>query len=78
MQKSDELKEVIQVIYNQFIYLNINIEHAGFVVDYKPGADWHFWVADHLGSPAEITVADFYSAWNNGFNDAKGKGADKL
>src|SRR4029078_11855608 len=27
MQKSDELKEVIQVVYEQFVHLNIYIEH---------------------------------------------------
>ncbi len=76
MQKSDELKEVIQIIYEQFVHLNINIEHTGFVVDYRPGDDWHFWIADHLGSPNKLTIPDFDSAWCNDFNEAKEKGVD--
>jgi len=41
MQKSDELKEVIQIVYEQFIHLNINIDHTGFVLDYKARDDYH-------------------------------------
>ena len=36
MRKSEELKDVIKVIYDQFVHLNIRIDHAGFVVDYTP------------------------------------------
>jgi hypothetical protein len=35
MQKSEELKDVIQVVYEQFVHLNINVEHTGFIMDYK-------------------------------------------
>ena len=35
MQKSEELKEVIQVVYEQFVHLNIHVEHTGFIMDYK-------------------------------------------
>ena len=76
MQKSDELKEVIQVVFDQFIHLNINIDHTGFVVDYEPGGDWHFWIADHIGSPNKLTVANFDSIWNKDFDNAKKKGID--
>ena len=42
MQKSEELKEVIQVVYEQFVHLNIHIEHTGFVMDYKARDDCIF------------------------------------
>jgi len=74
MQKSEELKEVIQVVYEQFVHLNIHIEHAGFVVDYKPKGDWHFWIADKQLSPSRITHPYFDSVWANQFNEAKEKG----
>ena len=32
MQKSEELKEVIQLVYDQFVHLNIHIEHTGFII----------------------------------------------
>ncbi len=75
MQKSDELKEVIQVVYEQFVHLKINIDHAGFVVDYTPKGDWHFWIADEQDIPSKITHPYFESVWANQFNEAKEKGA---
>ena len=75
-QKSEELKEVIQVVYEQFVHLNIHIEHTGFVVDYKAKGDWHFWIADKHEVPAEITVPYFDSAWGICYNEAKEKGMD--
>ena len=76
MQKSQELKEVIRVVYEQFVYLKINVDHAGFVVDYTPRGDWHFWIADEQEIPSKITHPYFESVWANQFNDAKEKGTD--
>lgn len=55
MQKSDELKEVIQVVYDQLISLNVNTEHAGFVIDYKLRDDRVIWVASKHGVPSRET-----------------------
>ena len=76
MQKSEELKEVIRVVYEQFVHLKINVDHAGFVVDYTPRGDWHFWIADEQDIPSKITHPYFESVWANQFNEAKEKGAD--
>lgn len=76
MQKSEELKEVIRVVYEQFVNLKINVDHAGFVVDYKPKGDWHFWIADEQDIPSKITHPYFESVWANQFNEAKENGAD--
>jgi ketosteroid isomerase-like protein len=76
MQKSEELKNVIQVVYEQFVHLKINVDHAGFVVDYKPKGDWHFWIADEQDIPSKITHPYFESVWANQFNEAKENGAD--
>jgi len=76
MQKSEDLKEVIQLVYEQFIHLNINVGHAGFVVDYMPKSDWHFWIADQREIPAKITHPYFDSVWAHQFNEAKEKGID--
>ncbi len=76
MQKSKELKEVIRVVYEQFVHLKINVDHAGFVVDYTPKGDWHFWIADEQDIPSKITHPYFESVWANQFNEAKEKGAD--
>ena len=77
MQKSEELKEVIKIVYQQLTHLKINLDHAGFVVDYTPGGDWHFWIADEQDIPAKITHPYFESVWANQFNEAKEKG-DRL
>ncbi len=76
MFKSEELKEVIRVVYEQFIYLNINIEHTGFIVDYKERDDMHIWLADQYASPFEITIPYFDSPHWNSFIEAKKKGED--
>jgi hypothetical protein len=76
MQKSEELKEVIRVVYEQFVHLKIKIDHAGFVVDYTPKGDWHFWIADEQDIPSKITHPYFESVWASQFNEAKEKGAD--
>jgi signal transduction histidine kinase/ketosteroid isomerase-like protein len=76
MQKSEELKEVIQVVYEQFVHLNIKIEHTGFVIDYKARDDYDIWIADPLGVPSQVTVPYFDSVYYNRFNEAKEKGED--
>ncbi|CAN5634391.1 hypothetical protein BH10BAC3_BH10BAC3_27550 [soil metagenome] len=76
MQKSEELKEVIKIVYQQLSHLKINLDHSGFVVDYTPGGDWHFWIADEQVIPSKITHPYFESVWANQFNEAKEKGAD--
>jgi hypothetical protein len=76
MQKSEELKEVIQLVYDQFVHLNINIEHTGFIMDYKEREDMHIWLADRHEVPSEITIPYFDSPHWNSFNEAKEKGID--
>ncbi len=76
MQKSEELKEVIKIVYQQLTHLKINLDHSGFVVDYTPRGDWHFWIADEQDIPSKITHPYFESVWANQFNEAKEKGAD--
>ena len=62
MQKSEELKEVIQVVYEQFVQLNIHVEHTGFIMDYKARDDMHIWLADQHGVPSQVTIPYFDSA----------------
>src|SRR5258705_6427550 len=76
MQKSEELKEVIQVVYEQFVHLNIQVEHTGFIMDYKERDDMHIWLADKHAVPFEVTIPYFDCAHWNSFNEAKEKGTD--
>ena len=76
MQKSDELKEVIQVVYDQFVHLNIHVEHTGFVMDYKARDDYDIWIADQLAVPSHVTIPYFDCVYYNRFNEAKRKGED--
>ena len=76
MQKSEELKEVIQVVYEQFVQLNVNTEHTGFVIDYKTREDRLIWVASKHGVPSQLTIPYFDSEYYNSFNEAKDKGWD--
>jgi len=76
MQKSEELKEVIQVVYEQFVHLNILIEHTGFIMDYKASDDMNIWLADQHEVPSQVTIPYFDCAHWNSFNEAKEKGMD--
>ena len=76
MHQSDELKDVIKVIFNQMAHLNINAEHAGIVVDYEPKKDWHFWVAETQDIPSKITVPYLDLVWDRQFTEAKKKSMD--
>jgi len=76
MQKSEELQEVIKIVYRQLRHLNIQLDHAGFVVDYSPKGDWHFWIADEQDIPSKITHPYFESVWATQFNKAKENGVD--
>jgi len=73
MHKSYELKEVIQVVYDQFVQLKIAVEHTGFIIDYKTRDDMHIWLADQHKVPAQITIPYFDSPHWNSFNEAKTK-----
>ena len=74
MQKSEELKEVIRVVFDQFVNLNIHVEHAGFIMDYKERDDMFIWLADKHAVPFQVTIPYFDCAHWNSFIDAKLKG----
>ncbi|HEX6891795.1 MAG TPA: hypothetical protein VF141_13910, partial [Chryseolinea sp.] len=76
MQKSTELKEVIQLVYDQFVRLNIRIEHTGFIVDYKGSDDMNIWLADKHDVPAFISIPYFDSPHWNSFIEAKEQRTD--
>ncbi len=76
MQKSDELEEVIRVVYDQFVQLKIHIEHTGFILDYKERDDMLIWLADQHGVPSpQVSIPYFDSPHWNSFVEAKKKGA---
>ena len=76
MQKSEELKDVIRVVYEQFVHLNILVEHSGFIMDYKARDDMHIWLADPNKVPFQITIPYFDSPHWNSFLEAKKNGRD--
>ncbi|MDX1587173.1 MAG: histidine kinase dimerization/phospho-acceptor domain-containing protein, partial [Balneolaceae bacterium] len=76
MHSSEELKDVVKVIFDQLAQLDIKAEHAGIVVDYKPREDWHFWVADDQEIPSKITVPYLDLVWDRQFTEAKKEGKD--
>ncbi len=76
MQKSEELKDIIMVVYEQLVQLNIHVEHAGFIMDYKEHDDMHIWLADKHAVPSQITIPYFDSPHWNSFIEAKEKGLD--
>jgi signal transduction histidine kinase len=45
MQKSDELQQLIHLIYEQFVILGFELDSAGFLMDYKETNDLNAWVS---------------------------------
>ncbi|MBS1753048.1 MAG: nuclear transport factor 2 family protein, partial [Bacteroidetes bacterium] len=76
MQKSEELKDVINLVYEQLTHLNIHVEHCGFLIDYKTRDDLHIWLADEHLAPSEVIFPWFDCPPNNAIRDAKDKGED--
>jgi hypothetical protein len=74
MRNSEDLEEVIQLIFDQFSKLGIFVEHTGFIVDYMNREDMHIWLADPNGSPTEITIPYFDSPHWNSFLRAREEG----
>ncbi len=74
MHKSEELKDVIQVVMDQLIKLDVPVEHAGFIIDYKASDDMHIWLADPNQVPAEIVLPYFDSPHWNSYRKAKASG----
>ncbi|WP_416377670.1 nuclear transport factor 2 family protein, partial [Algoriphagus persicinus] len=46
MHKSEDLKDVIQVVFEQLLQLNFKADSASFVVDFKSKDDFYFWSAN--------------------------------
>ncbi|MCU0388569.1 MAG: hypothetical protein MUE71_08185, partial [Chitinophagaceae bacterium] len=74
MHKSEELKEVIRVVLEQFVQLNMNVGHAGFYIDYHKHDDMHIWLADPNIEPFFAILPYFDTPTWNSFLEAKAKG----
>jgi signal transduction histidine kinase/ketosteroid isomerase-like protein len=76
MQKSGELQDVIQIVYEQFAQLDIEVDHTGFIIDYPTNDDMHIWLADRNGVPSEIRIPYFDAPHWNSFVEAKNNSGD--
>ena len=72
MQKSEELHEVIQVIFEQLQQLNFNIDNANFTLNYQDTDDLDLWLAVAGAQyPTKIYVPYISHPLFNRFNKAK-------
>jgi signal transduction histidine kinase len=77
MQMSEDLREVIQVIYEQMVGLNINVDGAGFALDFRESDDWNIWNADaYTPFPTKIHIPYFDHRVANAIIEAKNKGVE--
>jgi hypothetical protein len=74
MQKSEELLDVIQLVYEQFFQLNFNIQAANFFVDYKASNDFNMWLTTSVQKfPTSVHVPYFDHTIFKCFVEAKEK-----
>lgn len=75
MHKSEELKEVIQLMFEQFRLLNFNIDSAQFDPNFKENDDLNLWAAAP-GQPYSIllNIPYFDNPLFNSIKEAKNKG----
>jgi hypothetical protein len=75
MHKSEELREVIQLMFEQFRLLNFNIDSAQFDPNYKETDDFNMWTAAP-GQPYSILlhIPYFDNPVFNGMKEAKKRG----
>lgn len=73
MQKSDELKETIQLVYHQMVQLGLFVEHAGFIIDWSD-TEYTIWLADKHVLPFKATIPYFDCAHWRSFNEARKNG----
>src|SRR6185437_2055326 len=75
MQRSEELHEVIQLIFDQLQQLNFNIDVANFALNYKETEDFDLLLAVPHGKYAtKIHIPYFKHPIFDRFNKAKEKG----
>jgi len=74
MHKSEEMGEVVEVVFQQMLELDLPVDHAGFILDYQEREDMHIWFASKQVKPSEITIPYFDSPHWNSFRKAKSKG----
>jgi len=74
MHHSGELREIIQLVYDQLVQLRIHVEHTGFIIDYPVREDMHIWLADKNNVPSEITIPYFDAPHWNSFIEARKNG----
>jgi signal transduction histidine kinase len=75
MQKSEELREVIQVIYEQLKQLNFEISNAGFLMDYQESEDGNIWMTDATTEfPTQQYIPSFDHPFNDDYREQRDKG----
>ena len=74
MQKSEELHDVIQVVYDQLIQLNFKIDNAGFLTDPRQSDDYNIWAADANGVlPTQLHIPYFDHPFTRDYIDQRDK-----
>ena len=79
MQHTEELQEVIQVIYEQLVHLGFEINNSGILTDFRETDDFNLWMADpYTTFPTRITIPYIDHPQMNCFKEGKAKGLDFL
>lgn len=75
MQRSEELHEVIQMVFDQLEELNFKIDNANFILNYRETDDLDLWLAvSNAHYPTKIRIPYIEHPLFDRFNKAKEKG----
>ncbi len=75
MHKSEELRDVIQVIHNQLVQLGFDISNSGIMLDYRVNDDFNLWMADSYEEfPVKILIPYVDHPQFNSYKEAKKRG----
>jgi hypothetical protein len=79
MQKSVELRDVIQVIFEQLVQLNFKIDNAGFLMDYRESDDYNIWMMDAFAEyPTQQHIPYFDHVVNRDYLSHRDDGQEQL
>ncbi|WP_282135363.1 sensor histidine kinase [Seonamhaeicola maritimus] len=77
MHRSAELRDVIKLVFDQFLELNLEFSNVGFLLDIHQSNDYNIWMADAFTEfPTKQHIPYFEHTFNKDYVESKEKGEE--